>query len=249
MTTALVTGGSRGLGRDMALRLAEAGHDVVLTYLGSHDRAQAVARDIRAIGPRAVVLPLDVADPVSYPAFVDALRQALDQLGAPGLDALVNNAGTGVQAAYADTDAQAFDQMIAIHLRPAFVLTQTLLALLNDGASVVNVSSGLTRFSLPGSAAYAVAKGGVEVLTRYQARELGARGIRVNVLAPGAIETDFRGGAVRDNPQVNSFVSAQTALGRAGQPEDIGAVVAFLCSDGARWITGQRIEASGGMFL
>lgn len=249
MTIALVTGASRGLGRDMALALAEAGSDVVLTYLGNQDKAKAVVAQIQALGRKAAALRLDVTDSSTYAAFRTDLAAVLERLGAAGLDHLVNNAGIGILAPYGETSEAQFDQMVATHLKPAFLLTQTLLPLLRDGGGVVNVSTGLARFSLPGYAAYAAAKGGVEVLTRYQAKELGGRGIRVNVVAPGAIETDFGGGAVRDNAQINAFIAAQTALGRAGRPDDIGAVVAFLCSPAAQWVTGQRIEVSGGMFL
>ncbi len=249
MTVALVTGASRGLGRDMALALAAAGSDVVLTYLGSRDKAAAVVAEIEAKGRKAAAIQLDVTDCTSYDAFVAKLGAVLDGLGHARLDYLVNNAGVGIHAAFAETSEAQFDQMVATHLKPAFLLTQKLLPLIRDGGGVVNISTGLARFSLPGYAAYAAMKGGVEVLTRYQAKELGARGIRVNVVAPGAIETDFGGGAVRDNAQINAFIAAQTALGRAGHPDDIGSVVAFLCSPAAKWVNGQRIEVSGGMFL
>lgn len=249
MTIALVTGASRGLGRDMALALATAGSDVVLSYLGNRDKAAAVVAEIEAKGRKAAALQLDVTDSTSYDAFVATLGAVLGGLGYARLDYLVNNAGVGIHAAFAETSEAQFDQMVATHLKPAFLLTQKLLPLIRDGGGAVNVSTGLARFSLPGYAAYAAMKGGVEVLTRYQAKELGARGIRVNVVAPGAIETDFGGGAVRDNAQINAFVAAQTALGRAGHPDDIGSVVAFLCSDAAKSVNGQRIEVSGGMFL
>lgn len=249
MTIALVTGGSRGLGRDMALALAGAGTDVVLTYLGNRDKAEAVVAEIKAKGRQAAALQLDVTDSASYDGFVATLGAVLEGLGADKLDYLVNNAGVGIYAPYAETTETQFEQMVATHLKPAFLLTQKLLPVIRDGGGVVNISTGLARFSLPGYAAYAAAKGGVEVLTRYQAKELGARGIRVNVVAPGAIETDFGGGAVRDNAQINAFIAAQTALGRAGRPDDLGSVVAFLCSEAAQWVTGQRIEVSGGMFL
>lgn len=249
MTIALVTGASRGLGRDMALTLADAGTDVILTYLGNREKAEAVVAEIEATGRKAAALQFDVTDSAGYDGFVSALRTRLAEFGADRLDHLVNNAGVGVHAPIAETTEAQFDQMVATHLKPAFLLTQKMLPLLRDGGAVVNISTGLARFSLPGYGVYAAMKGGVEVLTRYQARELGARGIRVNVVAPGAIETDFGGGAVRDNADVNAFISAQTALGRAGRPDDIGSVVAFLCSDAAKWVNGQRIEVSGGMFL
>ncbi|WP_319533531.1 SDR family oxidoreductase [uncultured Cohaesibacter sp.] len=250
MTIALVTGASRGLGKDMALSLAEAGTDVVLTYLGNEAMAEDVASEIRAKGRKAAVLRLNVADSSSYPAFFEALKKTLEaEFGATQLDYLVNNAGVGIRTGFADTTEEQFDEMVNIHLKSAFFLTQRALPLLADGGGVVNVSSGLARFTFSGTDAYAIMKGGVEVLTRYQAKALGARGIRVNCLAPGAIETDFGGGSVRDNPEANKFVASQTALGRAGRPDDIGSVVAFLCSDASKWINGQRIEVSGGMCL
>ena len=205
--------------------------------------------EIRAKGRKAAALQFDVTESASYEAFVVALRTALADLGADRLDYLVNNAGVGLHAPFAETTEAQFDQMVATHLKPAFLLTQKILPLIRDGGGVVNISTGLARFALPGYAAYAAMKGGIEVLTRYQARELGHRGIRVNAVAPGAIETDFGGGMVRDNADVNAFVASVTALGRAGQPGDIGPVVAFLCSDAAGWVNGQRIEVSGGMLL
>jgi NAD(P)-dependent dehydrogenase (short-subunit alcohol dehydrogenase family) len=247
---ALITGGSRGLGRNAALHLAQAGIDVILTYRSQEAEAQAVVAQVQAAGGRAVALQLDVAHSSSFPAFAEAVKAALQSVWQrERFDFLVNNAGIGMHASFADTTEAQFDTLMAIHLKAPFFLSQQLLPLLNDGGRILNVSSGLARFALPGYAAYATMKGGIEVLTRYMAKELGPRGIAVNVIAPGAIETDFGGGAVRDNPQLNAFVAAQTALGRVGQPDDIGAAVALLLSDGAGWITAQRVEASGGMFL
>jgi NAD(P)-dependent dehydrogenase (short-subunit alcohol dehydrogenase family) len=245
----LITGGSRGLGAQMALALAREGHDIVFTYREAAAAAEAVAAQIHALGRRALSLRLEVADVAAYPAFVDALTQGLAAWGATRLDGLVNNAGMGVHATFADTTPAQFDALVAVHLRAPFFLTQALLPLLAEGARVLNISSGLARFSLPGYAAYAAMKGGVEVLTRYQARELAARGIRVNTLAPGAVATDFGGGAVRDNVELNRMVASLTALGRVGEAEDIGGAAAALMRPGAGWITGQRVEASGGMFL
>lgn len=245
----LITGGSRGLGAQMALALAREGHDIVFTYREAAAAADAVAAQIQALGRRALALRLEVADVAGYPAFVDALAQGLAAWGATRLDGLINNAGMGVHAAFADTTPAQFDALVAVHLKAPFFLTQALLPLLADGARVLNVSSGLARFSLPGYAAYAAMKGGVEVLTRYQARELAARGIRVNTLAPGAVATDFGGGAVRDDAGLNQMVASMTALGRVGEAEDIGGAAAALMRPGAGWITGQRVEASGGMFL
>lgn len=247
---ALVTGGSRGLGKNMALSLARKGIDVILTYHSQQADAAAVVAEIEALGRRAVALQLDAANVASFPAFYGQVTAALkDTFGTDKFDFLINNAGTALYALFADTTEAQFDDMLNIHLKGPFFLTQQALPLLHDGGRIVNISSGLARFANPGSSAYASMKGAVEVLTRYQARELGARGIAVNTVAPGAIETDFGGGHVRDNQQVNDFLAAQTALGRVGQPDDIGGVVAFLCTDEARWVNAQRLEASGGMFI
>ncbi len=247
---ALITGGSRGLGRNAALKLAARGVDVILTYRTQQAEADAVVAEIEALGGRAVALPLDVADSASFAAFAAEVRHQLQTVWQrERFDYLFNNAGAGAHAAFADTSEAQFDQMMNIHLKGVFFLTQVLLPLIADGGRILNVSSGLARFALPGYAAYAAMKGAVEVLTRYLAKELGPRGIAVNVLAPGAIETDFGGGAVRDNAQLNAFVASQTALGRVGLPDDIGNAVAMLLSDDSGWITAQRIEASGGMFL
>ncbi|RTQ47791.1 SDR family oxidoreductase [Hymenobacter gummosus] len=247
---ALVTGGSRGLGRNMALSLAQKGIDVVLTYRSQQEEAAAVVAEIEALGRRAAALPLDVAQSGSFPAFFEQLRGTLQQtFGTERFHYLINNAGIGIHAAFADTTEQQFDELVDIHFKGPFFLTQQALPLLADGGRIINISSGLARFATPGYAAYAAMKGAMEVLTRYQAKELGARGIAVNIVAPGAIETDFGGGVVRDNAQVNQHIASQTALGRVGLPEDIGGVVAFLCTEDARWINAQRIEASGGMFL
>ncbi|GAB6390474.1 SDR family NAD(P)-dependent oxidoreductase [Stutzerimonas marianensis] len=247
---ALITGASRGLGRSAALHLAKQGADIIGTYHSKVDEAQAVGDEIERLGSRALMLHLDVSDSAGFAAFADQVRAALsERFGRQQFDFLVNNAGIGQHASFAETSEAQFDLMMKIHLKGPFFLTQTLLPLISDGGRILNVSSGLARFSLPGYAAYAAMKGGIEVLTRYQARELGERGIAVNVLAPGAIETDFGGGAVRDNADLNAFVAGNTALGRVGQADDIGLAIAALLGEGGRWITGQRIEASGGMFL
>lgn len=247
---ALITGSSRGLGRSMALHLADAGVDSIITYRSNATEADAVVSQIRAKGRKAVALALDVADSSSFGAFTEALRAALaKEWGRDRIDYLVNNAGTGLHAAFDATTEAQFDELVAVHLKGPYFLTQRLLPLIVDGGRILNISSGLARFSFPGSSAYAMMKGGLEVMTRYLARELGARRIAVNTLAPGAIETDFAGGAVRDNPQLNAQIAAGTALGRVGLPDDIGAAVALLLAPGAHWITGQRIEASGGMML
>ncbi|KQO19663.1 SDR family NAD(P)-dependent oxidoreductase [Acidovorax sp. Leaf78] len=246
----LITGGSRGLGRSAALAAAKSGIDVVLTYRQQAAEAQAVVAEIEALGRRAVALPLDVGNVGSFEAFAVQLSQAL-QSGwqRERIDFLVNNAGMGVHAPFAETTEAQFDALVNVHLKGVFFLTQRLLPLMNDGGRILNLSSGLARFALPGYAAYAAMKGAIEVLSRYLAKELGPRGIAVNVVAPGAIETDFGGGAVRDNAQLNAFVAGQTALGRVGVAEDIGPLVAALLQPATRWVNAQRIEASGGMFL
>lgn len=247
---ALITGGSRGLGHSMALHLARQGVDVILTYRTEAAQAQAVVADIAALGRRALALQLDVGDGASFTAFAAHVQAQLHaQWQRERFDFLVNNAGMGIHASLMDTTQDQFDQLLRVHLKGPFFLSQTLLPLMQDGGRIVNLSSGLTRFALPGYAAYAAMKGAVEVLSRYMAKELGPRRIAVNTVAPGAIATDFGGGAVRDNAQLNGFVAAQTALGRVGQPDDIGALVASLLSSDSGWVNGQRIEASGGMFL
>lgn len=247
---ALVTGGSRGLGRSVALKLAERGTDVILTFNSRETEAQDAVRAIRQLGRRAIALQLDVGDSATFEGFAGRIRQALAQeWQRERFDQLVNNAGVGVHASFAETTEAQFDLLVAVHLKGTFFLTQKLLPLIADGGRIVNVSSGLARFSLPGYAAYAAMKGGIEVLTRYLARELGTRGITVNTVAPGAIETDFGGGVVRDDAQLNAQIAGLTALGRVGLPEDIGGAVAALLSEDNRWITGQRIEVSGGMML
>jgi NAD(P)-dependent dehydrogenase (short-subunit alcohol dehydrogenase family) len=246
----LITGGSRGLGRNSALHLAGKGVDVILTYRHGQAEAEAVVTEIESLGGRAVALALDVGHSASFPDFAERLRGVLrTHWQREHFDYLVNNAGIGIHATFAETSEAQFDELMNVHLKGSFFLTQTLLPLIVDGGRIINISSGLARFALPGYAAYAAMKGAIEVLTRYLAKELGARGIAVNTLAPGAIETDFGGGAVRDNEQLNRFVASQTALGRVGVPDDIGGAVAALLSEDSRWINGQRIEASGGMFL
>jgi NAD(P)-dependent dehydrogenase (short-subunit alcohol dehydrogenase family) len=246
----LITGASRGLGRNAALHLAAQGFDLILTYRSGAAEAQAVVAQARSQGATAVALPLDVGRADSFPAFAEAVKQVLAEVWQrEHFDALVNNAGIGGHALFANTTEAQFDELMRIHLKGPYFLTQALLPLLADGGRILNLSSGLARFTLPGYSAYAAMKGGVEVLTRYLAKELGPRGIAVNTLAPGAIETDFGGGAVRDNRELNQAVAAQTALGRVGLPDDIGPVVAALLGEGTGWISGQRVEASGGMFL
>jgi NAD(P)-dependent dehydrogenase (short-subunit alcohol dehydrogenase family) len=247
---AIVTGSSRGLGKNTALHLAGKGIDVILTYHSKQAEADAVVAEIESKGQKAVALALDIGNSQSFDSFVQQVATALKQTwNQTQFDYLVNNAGIGITAAFAETSEQQFDQLVNIHLKGPFFLTQKLLPLLADNGRIVNVSTGLTRFALPGYAAYATMKGGIETLTKYMAKELGVRGIAVNVVAPGAIETDFGGGAVRDNVQINQFVASQTVLGRVGVPDDIGGVIAALLSEDNRWVNAQRIEASGGMFI
>lgn len=246
----LITGASRGLGKNAALHLARHGHDLILTYHSGQAEAGALVEEIRAIGRQAVALQLDVSRSASFAAFAEQVRAALATTWQrDSFDALLNNAGIGIHAPFAETSEEQFDQLLNIHLKGTFFFTQRLLPLLADGGRILNVSTGLARFALPGYAAYAAMKGGIEVLTRYLAKELGGRGIRVNVIAPGAIATDFGGGMVRDNQQVNGFIASQTALGRVGLPDDIGQAVALLLSEEAGWVNAQRVEVSGGMFL
>jgi NAD(P)-dependent dehydrogenase (short-subunit alcohol dehydrogenase family) len=246
----LITGGSRGLGKSMAMKLAENSTDVVLTYRSNQAEAEAVVAAIGKLGRRAVALPLDVSKSSTFKMFAEQLRAALkEHWQRDRFDYLVNNAGIGVHASFAETTEAQFDELVNIHLKGAFFLTQTLLPLIDDGGRILNISSGLARFALPGYAAYAAMKGAIEVLTRYLAKELGSRRIAVNTLAPGAIETDFGGGAVRDNADINAFIASQTALGRVGLPDDIGGVVVSLLAKDSGWINAQRIEASGGMFV
>ena len=247
---ALVTGGSRGLGKSIALHLARRGHGVILTYRSKHAEANAVVAQIEAMGSKAVALALNVSDAGGFANFAAQVHAALlATWGRKTFDVLVNNAGTGTHASLMDTTEAQFDELVNVHFKGVFFLTQKLLPTMADGGRIVNLSSGLTRFALPGYSAYAAMKGAVEVMTRYMAKELGARGIAVNTVAPGAIATDFGGGAVRDNPQLNAFVASQTALGRVGEADDIGAMVAALTSADSRWVNAQRIEVSGGMFV
>ena len=247
---ALVTGGSRGLGKNAALKIAANGLGVIITYQSKKEEAENTVNEIKALGVPAAAIQLNVGDAKTFDAFFAEVKAVLkSDFNAEKFDFLINNAGIGIHAAFADTTEEQFDTLVNIHYKGAFFLTQKALPLLNDGSGIINVSTGLARFATPGYAAYASMKGAMETLTKYQAKELGARGIRSNIIAPGAIETDFGGGVVRDNDQLNAGIAANTALGRVGLPDDIGGVVAFLCTEDARWINAQRIEASGGMFL
>jgi NAD(P)-dependent dehydrogenase (short-subunit alcohol dehydrogenase family) len=247
---ALVTGASRGLGRSTALKLAESGVDVIVTYNSNATEAQAVVDQIHALGRKAAALQLDVGNSKTFAAFAQGIKTALAETWKRDrFDYLVNNAGIGAYASIAQTTEEQFELLFNVHLKGTFFLTQALLPLLSDGGRIVNISSGLTRFSLPGYAAYAAMKGGIEVLTRYMAQELGPRGIAVNTLAPGAIETDFGGGVVRDDAQLNATIAGQTALGRVGMPDDIGGAIAALLSPGNGWVNAQRVEVSGGIAI
>lgn len=247
---ALITGGSRGLGRAAAEHAAQHGSDVIVTYRTGKNEAEDVVASIRAGGRNAAALELDVGQVATFEKFAQELSLVLfEQFGRKTFDALVNNAGQGVHASFAATTEAEFDALLNVHFKGVFFLTQRLLPLIENGGRILNVSTGLTRFSLPGYAAYASMKGAIEVLTHYLAKELGERQIAVNTVAPGGVATDFGGGAVRDNPDVAGYVASVTALGRVGQPDDLGALIATLLSDDARWLNAQRIEASGGMFV
>jgi NAD(P)-dependent dehydrogenase (short-subunit alcohol dehydrogenase family) len=247
---ALITGGSRGLGKNSALKLADIGIDVIITYQTHKEAADEVVKSIQNKSCKAAAIALDVSQIHTFENFTADLKTVLKETFQKGhIDFLVNNAGAGKNASFAETTEAHFDTLANIHLKGPFFLTQSLLPLIQDGGRIINISSGLTRFSIPGYCAYAMMKGGMEVMTQYLAKELSVRQIRVNTLAPGAIATDFGHGAVRDNPEINQYLASVTALGRTGLPDDIGGVVAFLLSEEAGWITGQRIEASGGMFI
>ncbi len=247
---ALVTGGSRGLGKNMAISLAKKGLHVILTYNSKKDEAEAVVNEIKSLGQKAVTIQLDVSQNNTFNDFVSHLKTQLQAtFQSEKIDFLINNAGIGIYNGFSTTTEKEFDELVNIQFKGPFFLTQKLLEFLNDGGGIVNISTGLTRMTFPGYSAYAALKGAMETLTRYQAKELGVRRLRVNIIAPGAIETDFGGGVVRDNEQLNSTIASNTALGRVGLPDDIGGVVAFLCTDEARWINAQRIEVSGGQFL
>jgi NAD(P)-dependent dehydrogenase (short-subunit alcohol dehydrogenase family) len=247
---ALVTGGSRGLGKNMALSLAKKGNDVIITYNSKKDEALAVVAEIVQMGRKAAALQLSAGEVKTFDDFFLQIKTLLKEtFGTERFDFLVNNAGIGINSLITATTEETFDTLMNIHFKGVYFLTQKALPLMNDGGRIVNLSSGLARFTAPGYSVYGAMKGAVETLTKYQAKELGTRGITVNVVAPGAIETDFGGGAVRDNPQYNKMVADATALGRVGLPDDIGGVVAFLCSEDARWVNAQRIEVSGGTNL
>jgi NAD(P)-dependent dehydrogenase (short-subunit alcohol dehydrogenase family) len=246
---AVITGANRGLGRAYALHLARAGVDVVVTYRSNQTQADEVVAAVTGLGRSAVALRLDTSAVDSFGAFAEQLSGELPtRWGRTTFDFLVNNAGADLTAPFAETTEKDFDALVDVHLKGVFFLTQTLLSALADGGAIVNVSSGLTRFAVPGHSAYGAVKGAVEVLTRYQAKELGRRGIRVNTVAPGATATDFGGGMMHDE-QIRGYLTSQVALGRVGEPDDIAGAVTALLSDANRWVTAQRFEISGGQSL
>lgn len=248
--TALITGGSRGLGKNMALAIAKKGMDVIITYNSNKVAADEVVAAIESLGQKAKAFQLDTSDTKQFDGFIkEATAYLQAENGSPNIDFLINNAGTALYALATDTSEEQMDAIFNIHYKGVFFLTQKMLPYINDGGSIINISSGLARIIIPGSSVYGSLKSAVETLTRYLAKELGARKIRVNVVAPGAIETDFGGGRTRDNKEINAQIANYTALGRVGLPDDIGGVVAFLCTDDAYWINGQRIEVSGGQAL
>lgn len=247
---ALITGGSRGLGKNSAIKTAQKGLDIIITYRSNKEEADATVKEIQALGQKAIAYQLDTRDTKSFDAFVKTVGDHLEEnTGSSNIDYLINNAGTALYAPIQDVTEEQLDDMVDIHFKGVFFLTQKFLPFINNEGGIINISSGLARFALPGSSVYGSMKAAIDMLTKYQAKELGARRIKSNVVAPGAIETDFGGGRTRDDEQVNALVAGNTALGRTGVPDDIGGVVAFLCTEDARWINGQRIEASGGMFL
>lgn len=246
---AIVTGGSRGLGRNTAVNLARRGVDIIFTYRANQKEAESLIRELEALGRRSSALRLDTGEVHSFDQFAGEVHETLASWGRDRFDYLVNNAGNSLHKPFGQTTEDEFDRIVNVHFKGVYFLTQKLLPLIENGGRIVNISSGLARVALPGSSAYGAAKGAVEVLTRYLAKELGPRGITVNVVAPGAIETDFSGGMVRDNPEINKMVASQTALGRAGVADDIGPMIASLLSDDNRWVNAQRIEVSGGMAL
>ena len=247
---ALITGGSRGLGKNSALKIAQKGLDVIITYKSNKEEADKVVAEIQSMGRKAIAYQLDTKDLKSFDGFLTAVGDHLEEnTGSRSVDFLVNNAGTALYAPMSEVTEEQLDDVVDIHFKGVFFLTQKFLPFINDGGGIINISSGLARFALPGSSVYGSIKAAVDMLTKYQAKELGFRKIKSNVVAPGAIETDFGDGRTRDDERVNAMVAGATALGRAGLPDDIGGVVAFLCTEDAGWINGQRIEASGGMFL
>jgi NAD(P)-dependent dehydrogenase (short-subunit alcohol dehydrogenase family) len=247
---ALLTGGSRGLGRDMALALAKKKIDVILTYHSNKDQAEEVVKEVEVIGQKAAALAFNVADISSFDMFLAQVSGILkEKWNTEKIDFLINNAGIGATVPIANMTETIFDNFVNIHFKGVYFLTQKSLLMMNDGGGIVFISSGTTRMTIPGYSIYSSLKSAVETFTKVVAKEYGSRGIRSNVVAPGPIETDFNDAAIRNNPQMKGFLSSITALGRVGNADDIGGVVAFLCTDDAKWINGQRLEVSGGMSL
>jgi NAD(P)-dependent dehydrogenase (short-subunit alcohol dehydrogenase family) len=248
---ALVTGGSRGLGKSMALNLAQKGNNVIITYNSKKDEAEQVVQQLQGLGVKAAALQLNTGNIPGLDVFVTTLSELLKKtFSTDRIDFLVNNGGISMDATpFITVTEKQLDEVLNVNYKGVFFLTQKILPVMNDGGGIVNISSGLARFTVPGSGAYASLKSAIETLTRYLAKELGSRGIRVNIVAPGPIPTDFSGGRLRDTPQLQEFIKANTALQRLASPDDIGGVVAFLCSDDSKWVTAQRIEASGGIFI
>lgn len=247
---ALVTGGSRGLGRDMALALAKKGTDIIFTYHSQKEAAENVVAEINNLNRKAIALPFDISVIGNIPAFLVQVQACLQMNWQTNkFDFLINNAGIGKTVAIPDVTEEIFDHLLNVHFKGVYFLTQKSLPLLNDNGCVVFISSGTTRFCVPGYSVYSSLKGAVEIFTKYVAKEFGNRGIRSNIVAPGAIETDFNNAAIRNNPQMQAFLASQTPLGRVGRADDIGSVVAFLCSEEAKWINGQKIEVTGGINL
>ncbi|HDZ13913.1 hypothetical protein LCGC14_1133790 [marine sediment metagenome] len=247
---ALVTGGSRGLGKNMALSIAQKGIDIILTYNNNEEKSEEVIKEIEGLGQQAIAIQLNITEFSKFEEFFDNVQKLTkSKIGTGKIDYLINNAGIGINKTFAETTEEQLDTLYNIQFKGTYLLTQNALKVLNNGGGIVNVSTGLTRFCLNGFSAYASMKGAIEILTKYQAKELGDRQIRSNVIAPGAIETDFGGGVVRDNENMNKIIASNTALGRVGLPDDIGGVVAFLCTEDAKWINAQRIEVSGGQMI
>ena len=244
---AIVTGGSRGIGRNTVENLAGRGVDIIFTYHSHSTDAEAVVAAVKDAGADAVALQLDAGNIASFDAFAESVKGALSQLGSTHFDFLVNNAGNSHRnMPFETTTEEELDSIYNVHFKGVFFLTQKLLPLINDGGRIVNMSTARTRIASPGGSVYASMKGAIEVLSKHMAKELGPRRIAVNVVAPGATETDFSGGIVRDNPAVNKRVAEGTALGRAGVPEDVGRMIASLLSEDNRWINAERIEVTGG---
>lgn len=245
---ALVTGGSRGLGKEMALSLARKGIDVIITYRTNEEEASNVAASIQQLGRKTAVLHLDMSRLQDLDQFINTLKGTLQTVWqSNSFDFLINNAGMGATVPFEKVTEDLFDEFMNVHFKGVYFLTQKCIPFLNQGGRIINISSGTTRFSNPGYSVYASMKGAIEVFTRYLAKELGTKGIAANVVAPGPIETDFNNAAIRNNPNMKGMLSSLTPLGRVGTSEDIGGVVAFLCSEEGRWINGQRIEVSGGI--